>query len=239
MPVTVDQPAPYAPASALLEMVKRHRSKGLQAPIDADVLARSGISDSLIPRTLQAMRTLDLIEENGAPTEIFEGLRLAPEAEYQQRLAEWLTAAYADALAYVDPETADEVAIRDAFRKYTPTGQQDRMVTLFTGLFTAAGVRPERERAAPKIKAGVRPHKAVHSHTTKQLGRSPTPAATIVQSVAPKLPPALAGLLATLPHEGGSWSQPQRDKFMNAFGVLLDYTFSIEEVGATEKATDE
>ena len=35
----------------------------------------------------------------------------------------------------------------DAFRSYKPVGQQARMVTLFMGLFAAAGVRPESKRS--------------------------------------------------------------------------------------------
>src|SRR5690606_15755196 len=151
MPVTTDQPAPYDPATAILDLIERHRNRGLPPLVDADVLARAGISDSLIPRTLQALKTLDLLTDDGRPSEVFEGIRLAPSGEYQQRLAEWLNAAYADALTFIDPATDDEVAIRDAFRKYIPTGQQSRMVTLFIGLFTAAGVMPPRQKqAAPK-----------------------------------------------------------------------------------------
>ena len=117
MPVTPDRPGPYAPASAILELVQRYRTRGLPTPINGEVLARSGISDSLIPRTLQTLQTLDLIDEAGAPTQVFEGIRRAPEAEYQQRLREWLNNAYADALNYIDPATASDVEVRDAFRE--------------------------------------------------------------------------------------------------------------------------
>ena len=162
MPVTQDKPAPYAPATAILALVERHRSKGLPTPVNADVLGRAQVSSSLIPRTLQALETLDLIDAEGKPTPVLEGIRLAPEAEYQKRLAEWLTAAYADALAYVDPATDDETSVRDAFRSYTPVGQQPRMVTLFTGLFKAAGIGPEQGKASRprKTRSVSRPPKA-------------------------------------------------------------------------------
>ena len=144
MPVTADRPAPYAPPTAVLDLITRHRNKGLPSPINAEVLQRAGVSDSLIPRTLQALQTLDLINEDGSPSEVLEGLRRAPEAEYQQRLVDWLNGAYADALAFVDPSVDGDVKVRDAFRHYRPVGQQSRMVTLFTGLFSAAGVAPEK-----------------------------------------------------------------------------------------------
>jgi hypothetical protein len=126
--------------------------------VDAEVLARSGISESLIARTIHALKTLDLIDDEGKPTETLEGLRLAPEGEYVNRLGQWLNSAYADVLKFIDPSTADETALRDAFRSYTPVGQQPRMVSLFVGLYGAAGIGPEkgapprstrRSRAAP------------------------------------------------------------------------------------------
>jgi hypothetical protein len=42
----------------------------------------------------------------------------------------------------------------------------------------------------------------------------------------PSLPTALAGLLASLPSDG-RWTQAQRDKFMTAFPVMLDFAFEI------------
>ena len=146
MPVIADHTAPYAPATAILSLIERHRNKGLPAPVNAEVLERASISGSLIPRTLQALETLDLIDAEGRPTPILEGIRVAPQAEYQHRLKEWLNGAYADALQFVDPATDSEIKIRDAFRSYRPIGQQSRMVTLFTGLFAAAGIGPEKQR---------------------------------------------------------------------------------------------
>jgi len=232
VPVTADQPAPYAPASAVLDLVARHRNKGLQSPVDADVLARSGISDSLIPRTLQALRTLDLIAEDGRPTSVLEGIRLAPEGEYKQRLTEWLTAAYADALAYVDPSTDDETAIRDAFRKYTPTGQQARMVTLFMGLFIAAGVMPERQKAQLSRKsAASSPPRLRAPNKMPPIARSNSASRASLPSFGGSdVPPALAGLLTGLPSSGEGWTRERRDAFLNTFGTVLDFCFPIVSV---------
>lgn len=161
VPVTLDKPAPYATSTAVLELIDRHRNKGLPAPVNADVLARSGISESLIPRTLQALQALDLIDEQGNRTKTLEGIRLAPEAEFRSVLSEWLKSAYADVLQFLDPATATEADIRDAFRKYNPIGQQARMITLFQGLMTAAGMMPSDKEALPR-----RPRSAP-SHTPK------------------------------------------------------------------------
>jgi hypothetical protein len=212
--------------------------------VDSDVLARAGVSDSLIPRTLQAMKTLDLLTEDGRPSDVFEGIRLAPSGEYQQRLAEWLTAAYADALTFIDPATDDEVAIRDAFRKYIPTGQQGRMVTLFMGLFTAAGVMPPRQKqpAAKKPQSpAVRPVMSKPRLATQPRGGSSSAQASTPRPQIGGLPPAISGLLATLPNEGGRWTQARRDQFLATFGAVLDYCFVIGEppVETTEAASAE
>jgi hypothetical protein len=246
MPVTRDQPGPYAPPSAILALVERHRNKGLPNPVDAEVLGRAGIPDSLINRTLQALQALDLITESGAPSEVLEGIRVAPEAEYKQRLTEWLNGAYADALAFVDPATDDEVAIRDAFRSYKPVGQQGRMVTLFMGLFAAAGVMPERAKAVAGKKPvnGAGGGKLRMAATTTSATR---PSARRQQSYGgggtgdgaqlSGFPPALAGLLQSLPKDGEGWTQAKRDRFQNAFGVMLDFCFPIVVEGPAPMET--
>src|SRR5262245_32378107 len=101
MPVTADRPAPYAPGSAVLDVIDRHRNRGLPSPINSEVLGRAGIAQTLIPRVLQSLVTLDLIDaETGAPTPTFEAIRRAPETEYRARLAEWLKGAYADVFSF-------------------------------------------------------------------------------------------------------------------------------------------
>jgi hypothetical protein len=229
MPVTADKPGPYAPASGILTLVERHRNKGLPAPVDADVLARAGISESLIPRTLQALQTLDLIDTEGRVTQVMEGLRLAPEAEYKARMAEWLNAAYHDALQFIDPAVDDETRILDAFRNYVPVGQRDRMVTTFVGLYTAAGVRPERARPAPGSRT---PRERPAANNSKPAAKQ----AKRVQANNPPpplpphtgLPPALAGLLSSLPSSGASWTKAERDRFLVTFGAVLDFCYPID-----------
>jgi hypothetical protein len=222
MPVTTDDPGPYAPPSAVLEAVNRYRNRGLATPITTEVLERISISPSLSPRTLYALQTLDLIDEAGMPTPMLEGLRVAPEAEYQQRLADWLRAAYAEVFSFVDPTEDDETRIRDAFRNYRPHGQQNRMVSLFSGLCTAAGLMPERQRQTPRASAP-RPRNQPR-RPASNLGAGSKGALAL--ETPGRLPPALAGLLASLPVEG-TWTKERRDKFVATFESVLDYSFAI------------
>lgn len=223
MAVTNDKPTPYAPPSAVLELIERHRERGLPSPVSAEVLARSGVSDSLIPRTLQALQVLELITEDGAATETFEGLRLAPEAEYKQRLEEWLKGAYADVFSFVDPSTDDETSIRDAFRSYQPVGQQTRMVTLFLGLCKAAGLVPDKPTP---------PRQRSRTATPSPPKRSPSKKSS--RSTSSDIPAPLAGLLSSLPPQGQGWTEAQRKKFLDTFGAVLDFCFPINEDKAPE-----
>jgi hypothetical protein len=247
MAVTQDKPGPYAPASAILEIIHTHRRKGLPSPLTADVLQRVGIADSLIPRTLQALQALDLVDDQAKATRTLEGLRLAPEGEFKDRLSEWLKIAYADVLTYVDPASDDETRIRDAFRTYNPVGQQPRMVSLFLGLAAAAGMVGEK-KSTPSQKR----HRPTFSGPLRKPSREPDglKGGKIFSGGGahsgggagighPKLPPPLAGLLSSLPSEGGSWSQVRRDKFVETFGAVIDFCFRIEEDASSPEANND
>ena len=231
MAVTADKPSPYAPPSAILDLIARHRSRGLPPVVSAEVLGRAGISESLIPRTMQALTTLDLIDETGKPTPTFEGIRLAPEAEYKKRLEDWLKGTYADVFSFVDPTQDDETKIRDAFRTYQPVGQQARMVTLFQGLCSAAGLSAEKV-SQPKPQARPAPRNFTPL-TQKRLAQASVRNTAAKQTTTNTgIPAPLAGLLASLPPEGGDWTQTQRDKFLNTFSAVLDFCFQIIEPGS-------
>lgn len=228
MPVTPDKPAPYTSPAPVIDLMERHRSRGLPSPVDHDVLARAGVSPSLIPRTYQSLVALDLLDEKGNLTETFEGIRKAPESEYKKRVLEWLNATYADVLSFVDPAVDDERKVRDQFRAYKPVGQQERMVTLFLKLFAYAGVAtkqaaPSAPRPRPAtLKAKTGPARA-HGGGERHDGARHTGAREM------GLPAALTGLLQSLPREGEGWSQDRRDKFHQTFGAVLDFCFPIVE----------
>jgi len=228
MAVTADKPAPYAPAKTILDIIGRHRDRGLPSPITPEVLARAGIPESLLPRTIQALQTLDLVTETGLPTATFEGIRLAPQDEYKKRLEDWLKGAYADVFAFVDPTKDDETRIHDAFRSYQPAGQRMRMVTLFQGLCAAAGLLVEKSSRpaatqtfpSPRLRAEVK--RGVKERFKDAPRHSP-------RGPAADLPPSLAGLMASLPTEGEGWSKETRQRFLTTFTAVLDFCFPIVE----------
>jgi hypothetical protein len=232
MAVTADKPGPYTSPQVVVDLISRHRTRGLPSIIDAEVLQRAGVSESLTPRTLQSLVALDLIDEKGQITDAFEALRLAPEAEYKERMTAWLNATYADVLTFIDPATDDETAIRDAFRSYKPVGQQDRMVTLFVRLYAAAGVGPVKAANASS-RSRPAPPKTPAARATPSVKAPPPPPAN-QQMASTGLPAALQGLLLSLPKEGAGWSQERRNKFYDTFGAVLDFCFPIEASGTKD-----
>lgn len=235
MAVTADKPAPYAPASAIIDLIDRYRNRGLPSVITSDVLSRAGVSDSLIPRTLQALQSLDLIDDKGAATTLLEGLRRAPEGELKQRMADWLRGVYADVFMYVDPAKDPETTIRDAFRSYNPVGQQPRMVTLFLGLCAAAGITsetPSQPRPHARVaKPAASPARAPQTRTAAKQQQQAKPNTG-------DTPAAIAGLIASLPAQGDGWTKIDRDKFVQTFSAVLDFCFPIITKQKDDSADD-
>jgi hypothetical protein len=202
--------------------------------MNSEVLARAGVSRSLVPRTLQSLVTLELIDENQMPTETLQNLRRVAEPEFQNALAAWISTVYADVLSFVDP-TDNETAIRDAFRSYNPAGQHQRMVSLFLGLCRAAGMRQDeqpRSAARPRARGDSAAPRRIPQHTQKRI---PAPEATPAPRA--NMPPALAGLMSSLPNSG-TWTEPERDKFIKTFTAVLDFCFTVS-TEQEEKSDDD
>jgi hypothetical protein len=225
MAVTSESSAPYTAPSALLGVINRYREKGMQAPFTADVLMRAGVADSLIPRTLQSLQILELIGEDGMPTATLEKIRKVAQSEYRDCISSWIKAVYAEIFQYVDPAKDDETRIRDAFRTYNPVGQQSRMVSLFLGLCTEAGLvdgnkksglKPRSQTQQPSVRKPIvrrmRFTDSVRDIPKKNLGGA-------------SLHPALGGLLESLPLQG--WTQEKREKFLRTFESVIDFVIPI------------
>ena len=219
MPIQPNGTAPYAPPATILGVIDRARERGLPAQVTKDVLVRTGVvTESLAPRVLQSLQLLELVNEEGNWTQNLETLRRAPEAEVPARLAEILRSVYADVFQYVDPAQDSPTQVRDAFRAYTPHGQQDRMVTLFINLCQRAGIAPQDTPRATvrELRPAVRkPAPAKLQSSVKGKG------VAVPQSA---LPLPLAGLLQTLPQE---WTKNDRDRFVSAFTAMLDYCIPV------------
>jgi hypothetical protein len=237
--------APYAPPQTVFALIQAFRNRPLPTPFTREVYVRAGVPESLVTRTSQTFRLLDLVDEAGNPTPEFEGLRRVGSSEFPQRLEAIVRAAYADAFQFVDPAKDSLEKVRDVFRHYEPLGQLTRIVTLFMALCEAAGIVPEGTRKqAPKATAA-RPNGKARSGA----GRGATNAPRAVGGRAARsddepgwaldIPPLIRGMLASLPSAEKGWTQVERDKFTKMFGSVLDFAIPIRDASASLEDDDE
>lgn len=242
MGVRSSSPAPYGPPAGVLAMINGFRDRGLTTPFQNDVYARAGISESLIPRVKNSLEALDLVDAEGNPSPQFIAIRQAKTDEFKPMLADVIRAAYGDVFQFVDPAKDDLTRIADAFRAYEPHGQRGRMVTLFLGLCAAAGIIPEGDkklRAAPRQQrsASTVPPNGMNGRGGHRGPSTGGPAGMRVQHDGGRhelvgtngpISPALIGLLGSIPQRG--WTKANRDRFLAAFGHVLDFTVPMIEV---------
>lgn len=175
----------YASPKTIRSVIGRFRDQGLPQPLTVETIQRIGVTESLAPRTIQTLKLLGLIDEEGKVTEQFERLRRVPTSDFKGELVSMLRSAYAPVFEVLEPSGATYEHVQDAFRTFKPEGQRDRMVSLFLGLLEYAEYGPdlptgrsgEAARGAPsgRTTAGPRPRRSKPSEAESNVKRHEPP----------------------------------------------------------------
>src|SRR3954470_4437602 len=157
MAIVHEGSAPYAPAVQVIGAIAHYRNKGA-AQFSKELLMRLGAPGPYANRTLSALKLLDLVDEEEAPTPAFTEIQRANEVEYKPRLEQVLRTAYDEVFQVVDPATASAQAVMDAFRFYQPVAQRDKMVTLFLALCEEAGIIGSDKAPRKRLRTTIAPN---------------------------------------------------------------------------------
>lgn len=230
-PVADEDYAPYAAFKNVNDVIVRYRNRDLPDPLTAGELERLGVSSGMTARTLRALRFLGLVDEAGYRQEPFERLKKVTTEEYPQQLAEIVRAAYLPIFQIVDPAADSDTALADAFRRYEPSAQRERMIALFRGLCQEAGIMPKDARpsgasrrttvpAAPKAKASGTPA----THTPDPVSRHPIEQ----RDDDGRDYRLISALIQQLPRDG-RWPKAKRDRWLLAMTSAVDLLFEVAE----------
>lgn len=244
---TEEKFAPYSPPATVLAVIRRLRERSLPNLLSPQELTRLGISESLANRTLRALSFLDLIDEEGHRTATFERLGKASSTEYPELLGEIIKEVYSDVFTIIDPATATDIEINDAFRLYGPQAQRSRMITLFRGLCQEAQLmtgEPPQSIKRAKITTAKSTAQSNGARTTTKPEPKDTPfmpepervsatqtnrSGTVVPEVSTPEYAMMHGVLNKLPFSTKKWTQAEREKWLKAVAAMVDMLFELQD----------
>lgn len=239
MNTSIEKTAPYAPFGCVITVIRRFRERGLPETLNSQEITRVGVSEGNASRTLQALRFLNLIDEEGHRTQTFDRMGRVPTSEYTEVFGEILKEAYRDVFAIIDPAEATDIEINDAFRHYQPQAQRARMVTLFMSLCQETGLVAGGPPETRKRTRTVTPGKASTTFSSTMTRKSQTEALPLLETTEAQNGCSryieseyilLQELLQQLPPDK-KWTQEKRNRWLQAFTASVDLLVDIKADG--------
>lgn len=207
--------APYGPPSTTLAVIRHYRNRDVPDRLTTTELLQLGVGEALINRVWASLKFLGLVEENGTTTDSFRAIRRANDEKYQTVFRGVLEATYSNIFGFLDPATATDQQLRNAFHPYSPGAQRGRMITFFLGLCREAGI----ELTTPLKQSTVRG--AVRSDD-----KSKAPSPTRVQRSSPAVrsdkDAALIAWVETRPPVEQGWSIEDRERWLVTLRAIID-----------------
>jgi hypothetical protein len=148
--------APYAPPSAVIDLLHRYRERTPPQQFTTAILEDIGISKGNTHRVLAALEFLGFLDAKNRPQPALLKLRTLSEDEYRELLAERIRGAYHRLFETMDPENDPPDRLRDHFRRYDPASQTNRQYLFFGGLCVEAGIIQKHRPTAEPTPKGAR-----------------------------------------------------------------------------------
>ncbi len=250
MNMELERTGPYAPYANVLTIIRHARERDLKEPVTSQLITTIGIPEGNATRTMQALRFLKLLDEEGYLTDNFKALSNAPSDEYPGLLAQILKDAYGVVFMALSPATATDQQYVNAFRFYQPKAQRSRMIILFKGLCREAGLIPggaPETLTRPRVTTNKSGKSSVSANGARKTQSEPKDAPfqpeayhvstqTVSQPVTPTTSTQeyviMLGMLNKLPFTKKRWTQAQRGKWLKAVAATVDLLFELEDPGA-------
>ena len=137
------------PYKAVHDVIIRFRERGLPDPLTPAALEQVGVATGH-DRTHAAGPAIPRAHRRGGrPPGAVREAQDGDDREYPEQLAEIVRAAYLPVFTIVNPAEDSDTAIADAFRRFEPSAQRDKMIALFRSLCEEARSSPRRRPGSP------------------------------------------------------------------------------------------
>jgi hypothetical protein len=225
-----DNNRPYAPPSNVISVLHRLQARNLPERIDAEYLRDASIPEGTLGRTLFGLRFLGLVGDGGEPTQALRSIHTATDEEYRSILGGLVREAYSDVFNVVDPGEDTQDRIVNVFRRFAPASQRSRMVIFFLGMCREAGIPTldtprQRAMSSPSTRQAPRPATARTTPATVPDGRRRGGGYSPPPPLPPTVPPALEGLLRSLPAPGKPLSAARRKQWLVMAEATLAFVY--------------
>jgi len=234
---TGDSNRPYAPPSNVTSILQRVRSRNLPERIDPEYLRDAGIPEGTVHRTFFALKFLGLLDEEGELTSALKSIATSTDEEYRSILSGLIRDRYSDVFSVVDPAEDAQDQILNVFRRYTPGSQRKRMVIFFLGMCREAGIATldvPRPRAMGRSREVAETRPRVKTSGASVVSKGVVRAKGTVESRS--IPPALEGLVRSLPAVGTPLSARSREQWLKMASATLAFLYP--EEGAPDGTPD-
>jgi len=232
-----DNFAPYAPTKTVIDVIKRIREKGFPSdPMTTGTLETIGIPSTMIGPTLKALVFLRLLDEGGNRMEDFNRIQRAATEEFPGLLAEIIRKAYLPVFTIVDPGQDDLTTISDAFRKYDPVNQRQKMIRLFMGLCEEAGIiksQPKRRRLSrlSKSKEKLEKSSLIKPVTRMKQANTETERSYTINRDRDEIAAnyrLISAIIQQLP-DSGYWNSQKRKLWLDAMTSAIDLLIELRD----------